>query len=630
MNDQEQEQDQSVVRRILGNKKKKLLKKGAKVAKKLIKSAVKKTAAVLVKVLVWLAGLIGVPTLILAICTIVVVIVISFASTLMYGTGEDLNDDEKEIYNYIVEKANGTVDMSNELERPYRVPEELIAATIQLDVFEGKDLKEVIDKMTSSLAPTFHYGSYNEWKEKQVFVYENGKLVKEEPIVRTDNWVSKLDNVEFWSGYTQFTYTPAVTPWETKEDITYREETYYEPTMETYIDNGVKTQRETMVEKKRKIEVKTVTKTRKQYFTSSSNTTTDYSYLDNVLNSYDLKFTDKQLIEMNYLFTGKTMNYTDWLQGMGSLNGGYVPFDGTIIPGAGVPAQYMQYYLGAEKKYGVPWYVLAALHFVETGFSSHPTMVSSVGAIGPMQFMPATWAGWKYNIGGGLVSASVDITSLAVIASGGGYGKDGDGDGKADPWNVADAIYTAAAYLAANGYASDPRHAIYQYNHANWYVDKVLAFAETYKNSATYQANGDIPNLNPGSFMRPATGKITSGFGARDGSYHFGVDIGGGGRATVPIVAAADGVVTRSYLSSSYGNVVFIKHTINGVQYETVYAHMQNRAVKVGDKIKQGQFLGYMGQTGQAFGKHLHFELHKDSWNYKKTNALNPAKYIQF
>ncbi|MEN0651337.1 peptidoglycan DD-metalloendopeptidase family protein [Caldifermentibacillus hisashii] len=630
----QKEQDQSVARRIIGRqvrkRKKKLLKKGAKGAKKLIKAAMKRFTAALAKVLTWIVGWIGLPTILMGFFIIISVIVISMVLTFFFSTGEGLNEDEKEIYNYIVQKANSTVDMESDWERPYRVPVELIAATIQLDAFTESDIKGVIDKMTSKLAPTFHYGSYNEWEENQVLVYEDGKLISEGSVVRTDHWVSKLDHVEYWSGYTDFIYEPEVTPWTSKEVITYREEKYYEKTIETYTEQDVEKQREVLVEKTKKIEVKTVTKTRRQFFHSRSNATNDYSYLDNVLNSYNLGFKDKQLIEVNYLFTGKTMNYTDWLQASGfvGMGGGYISFDGTIIPGAGVPAQFMEYYRGAEKQYGVPWYVLAALHFVETGFSTHSTMISSVGAIGPMQFMPATWAGWKYNIGGGLVSSSLDITSLSVISSGGGYGKDGDGDGKADPWNNADAIYTAAAYLSANGYAQDPRKAIWAYNHADWYVNKVLQSAETFKNAATYEGGGEIPPLQPGSFMRPATGKVTSGFGSRGNSQHYGIDIGGGGRTNVPIVAAADGVVTRSYLSSSYGNVVFIKHTINGMQFETVYAHMQNRAVIEGAQVKQGQFLGYMGATGHSDGVHLHFEIHRDSWNSSKSNALNPAGFI--
>lgn len=129
-------------------------------------------------------------------------------------------------------------------------------------------------------------------------------------------------------------------------------------------------------------------------------------------------------------------------------------------------------------------------------------------------------------------------------------------------------------------------------------------------------------------FNRPADGLISSGFSARWGSFHYGIDFAKSGN--VQVKAAADGVVSRSYTSDSYGEVVFIKHNINGQNYETVYAHMKSgsRAVQVGDKVKSGQFLGWMGSTGNSTGQHLHFELHKGEWTYDKANAVDPTPYL--
>lgn len=127
-------------------------------------------------------------------------------------------------------------------------------------------------------------------------------------------------------------------------------------------------------------------------------------------------------------------------------------------------------------------------------------------------------------------------------------------------------------------------------------------------------------------FIRPAEGTITSGFRTPDRPTHHGIDIAKSG--TVSIKASAAGTVSRSYLSSSYGNVVFVKHTINGTAYETVYAHMRDRAVSAGQKVSQGQHLGYMGATGDATGQHLHFEIHKPEWTSSKQYAVDPMKYI--
>lgn len=110
---------------------------------------------------------------------------------------------------------------------------------------------------------------------------------------------------------------------------------------------------------------------------------------------------------------------------------------------------------------------------------------------------------------------------------------------------------------------------------------------------------------------------------------HHGLDIADPG--TRPIYASADGVVSRSYVSASYGEVVFIRHDISGDAWETVYAHMRSgsRSVKVGDKVNQGQTVGTMGSTGQSTGQHLHFELHKGFWDINKTKSVDPQKYLE-
>lgn len=159
------------------------------------------------------------------------------------------------------------------------------------------------------------------------------------------------------------------------------------------------------------------------------------------------------------------------------------------------------------------------------------------------------------------------------------------------------------------------------------------------KNQAAKQAQNSVssgtsasapsvsaPPVSNGYFTRPTSGVLTSGFGSRWGANHFGVDIAQKG--TVPVVSAADGVVMNSYYSSSYGNVVFISHSIEGQIYTTVYAHMSSRSVSAGQSVSKGQQIGYQGNTGQSFGQHLHFELHKGSWNSGKTNAINPIGIV--
>jgi peptidoglycan hydrolase CwlO-like protein len=151
--------------------------------------------------------------------------------------------------------------------------------------------------------------------------------------------------------------------------------------------------------------------------------------------------------------------------------------------------------------------------------------------------------------------------------------------------------------------------------------------AERIKNSGgSSNESPEAPPVSDGSFTVPASGVFTSGYGHRWGRYHYGIDIAN--RSAVPILAAADGVVIKSYYSPSYGNAIFIAHSINGQIFTTVYAHLSSRAVDSGAVVSKGQRIGVMGNTGESQGQHLHFEIHKGPWNNSKSNAVNPLNYI--
>ncbi|MGX1983440.1 peptidoglycan hydrolase CwlO-like protein [Thermolongibacillus altinsuensis] len=153
--------------------------------------------------------------------------------------------------------------------------------------------------------------------------------------------------------------------------------------------------------------------------------------------------------------------------------------------------------------------------------------------------------------------------------------------------------------------------------------------APSSRGSSASVSSAGLPPVTSGAFMRPANGPITSTFGPRWGEFHAGIDIGKRG-SDVPVVAAADGYVFRSYYSESYGNVIFITHYIDGQLYTTVYAHLESRLVGEGQFVNKGQLIGYMGNTGYSTGPHLHFELHRGPWNAAKSNAVNPMAYIPF
>ncbi len=142
----------------------------------------------------------------------------------------------------------------------------------------------------------------------------------------------------------------------------------------------------------------------------------------------------------------------------------------------------------------------------------------------------------------------------------------------------------------------------------------------------------NVGHAQTGLFIRPVEGgKISSHYGFRSGSFHHGIDIAEKG--TVPIKAAASGTVRVSTFGSPgnynrYGNVIVIRHNIGGKTYETLYAHMSSRSVSVGTTVQQGQTIGYMGNTGESYGQHLHFEIHVGTWNGYKSNSTDPYPFI--
>lgn len=121
----------------------------------------------------------------------------------------------------------------------------------------------------------------------------------------------------------------------------------------------------------------------------------------------------------------------------------------------------------------------------------------------------------------------------------------------------------------------------------------------------------------------PVRGWITSGFGKRKSPFtgkqtmHAGIDIST--KTGTPIAAPADGVVSYSDYKGAYGLVLVIDH---GYGYQTFYGHCSKLDKKVGDKVKRGDVVAYVGNTGSSTGSHLHYEVRV------RGVATNPTKYI--
>lgn len=121
----------------------------------------------------------------------------------------------------------------------------------------------------------------------------------------------------------------------------------------------------------------------------------------------------------------------------------------------------------------------------------------------------------------------------------------------------------------------------------------------------------------------PVRGWVTSHFGNRTSpfsgilKFHEGMDIAA--QTGTPVMAPADGVVVRAGFGTGYGNMVEISH---GYGLRTIYAHNSRLNVKAGQRVKRGEVISYVGDTGSSTGPHLHYEV--------KVNGLsvNPVKYL--
>jgi hypothetical protein len=184
-----------------------------------------------------------------------------------------------------------------------------------------------------------------------------------------------------------------------------------------------------------------------------------------------------------------------------------------------IPTAYLGLYERAAARYGLDWAILAGIGKVECdhGRDADPACAregatNSAGAGGPMQFIAQTWAQ---------------------------YGVDGDGDGRLDRWDAADAIYGAANYLRHAGAPGDYRGAIFAYNHAGWYVAEVERWAARYR----------------GSTLSDVSSVSLAGGQAQDGGEAGGADVRLAGltSTTVQFIAGA-----RAALSPSDGHQALI------------------------------------------------------------------------
>lgn len=134
---------------------------------------------------------------------------------------------------------------------------------------------------------------------------------------------------------------------------------------------------------------------------------------------------------------------------------------------------------------------------------------------------------------------------------------------------------------------------------------------------AAAYASDSAPHTTPSIW--PAAGYVSSPYGLRFGGteFHQGIDIAA--EMGTPIVATADGVVTAAGWNGGYGNMVDIDH---GSGIVTRYGHASAVAVTVGQEVRRGEVIAYVGSTGRSTGPHVHYEVRVNG------APVNPAAYL--
>jgi murein DD-endopeptidase MepM/ murein hydrolase activator NlpD/outer membrane biosynthesis protein TonB len=258
------------------------------------------------------------------------------------------------------------------------------------------------------------------------------------------------------------------------------------------------------------------------------------------------------------------------------------------------PSFLVPIYKQAAHRFHVPWRVLAAINQIETDYGRNLS-VSSAGAVGWMQFMPATWRRW---------------------------GIDADHDGHANPYSPVDAIFTAARYLQASGAAHDLPGAVFSYNHADWYVAEVLLRAHALGSRAVFARVEQGYALPLDARFMHALGRTDDGVDietAPDGALVYSITSGvvtavasdpAGFGPDYPVVQATSGALAGRYV---------------------YYGHVARALVTAGQHVAAGQPIAIVGHAGDAASLgHGHIEIglsdaSGDPLSHHGTEAATPA-----
>jgi outer membrane biosynthesis protein TonB len=221
-----------------------------------------------------------------------------------------------------------------------------------------------------------------------------------------------------------------------------------------------------------------------------------------------------------------------------------------------IPPFLLPIYQAAGTQYNIPWQVLAGINEIETNYGTNLN-VSTAGAVGWMQFLPSTFKM---------------------------YGVDANNDGRKDPYNPVDAIFSAARYLKAAGGDKDIKKGIFAYNHADWYVQSVLLRAKLI-GGLPADLIGSLTGLTQGHFPVAARARYAddlkeSAAGKRVKGRNAALPVNSNTRRRdidifshrgAPVIAVNDGRIVKSGKSRRLGRYVVLQD-VSGNSY--TYGHL--------------------------------------------------------
>ncbi|MEK3789146.1 M23 family metallopeptidase [Paenibacillus sp. FSL K6-1230] len=267
-------------------------------------------------------------------------------------------------------------------------------------------------------------------------------------------------------------------------------------------------------------------------------------------------------------------------------------------------------YQQISKKTGVPWYRLAAIDQYERTLTRvHPKDRQHAERVSGIFVSSHVWSG-QFN-------PDQEDQNPASIAFFEGFGRDGSGDGQANPDDDMDLLFSVAAYLTNYGQAEDKFHiALWEYYHNSRSVQRIRQFTKLYQTYGTLK-------LNQHAFPLPLSSdysyRSTWGSGRSWGGnrIHEGTDLFA--RYGVPVRSTCHGVVEVKGWNPFGGWRIGIRDIDNRYHY---YAHLSgfDKKLSTGDLVTPGQTIGWVGSSGYGkpgtqgkFPPHLHYGIYRDS-----------------